>query len=79
MVTENDAQYFLSRYEGLRAARAHAEQARGTLLGQLSQLQRTAQRLNTLGYGVLHFGTRALHATLTTMEARVRWRRAAWT
>jgi Domain of unknown function (DUF4032) len=68
LVTENDTQYFLSRYEGLRAARAHAEQARGTLLGQLSQLQRTAQRLNTLGYGVLHFGTRALHATLTTME-----------
>lgn len=69
LVTENDAQYFLSRYEGLRAARAHANRARGTLLGQLSQLQHTAQRLNTLGYGVLHFGTRALHATLTTMEA----------
>ena len=32
LVTEGDAHYFLSRYEGLRAARAHAEQTRGTLL-----------------------------------------------
>jgi hypothetical protein len=68
LVTEGDAQYFLSRYEGLRTTRAHLAQTRGSLLAQLHQLQRTAQRLNALGYGVLHFGTRALHATLTTME-----------
>jgi len=68
LVTEGDAQYFLSRYEGLRAARALAAQTHGTLFTRLRQLERTVQRLNILGYGVLHLGTRALHATLATME-----------
>jgi hypothetical protein len=68
LVTEGDARYFLSRYEGLRAACAPASQAHGSLFAQLHQLERTAQRLNALGYGVLQFGTRALHATLATVD-----------
>ncbi|HLY29469.1 MAG TPA: hypothetical protein VKQ36_00445, partial [Ktedonobacterales bacterium] len=56
LVTESDADYFLTRYAGLRAEREVAPTVLGTLLARLTDLERRAQRLNALGYGVLSFG-----------------------
>jgi hypothetical protein len=53
LVTDEDANYFLSRYAGLRAERAAAASTAGTLFGRVRDFERRLTRLNALGYGVL--------------------------
>ncbi len=60
-LTESDAEYFLVRYQGLRAERETARDE-STLTAQLHELEHQMQRLNTLGYGVLTIGARAVSA-----------------
>lgn len=66
LVTEGDAYDFLSRYAGLRAERerAHARNRSVPLFARAREIERSVQRLNALGYGVLAGGTRALRSGL---------------
>ncbi len=74
LVTESDSDYFLSRYEGLRAERTNATNAGqfassfGNLLGSLSEITERMQRLNDLGYGVVQLGTQYVRSGLDNIE-----------
>jgi hypothetical protein len=70
LVTQDDAEYFLARYAGLRAEGAFSQQdARGP--AGLQALLLSMERLNALGYGILHLGTRAVRAGLSGVESAV--------
>ena len=60
LVTEGDARDFLARYAGLRAERERERSHGAPLFARLQEVERSVQRLNALGYGVLATGTRAL-------------------
>jgi hypothetical protein len=62
LVTQGDADYFLARYEGLRAERAHPAHGAGDLFARIADLRGRITRLNALGYGVLHLGAQAKRA-----------------
>ena len=64
LVTEGDAQDFLARYAGLRTERERARRQGTTLFARLQEIERSVQRLNALGYGVLATGTRVLRSGL---------------
>ncbi len=64
LVTEGDARDFLARYAGLRAERERTRGHRGPLFARMLEIERSVQRLNALGYGVLATGTRALRSGL---------------
>lgn len=51
LITEGDALYVISRYDGLRVERQAARERGG---GGLIDLERRLERLNALGYGVLN-------------------------
>lgn len=63
LVTAGDADYFISRYHGLRAEREHARALYTTPLGRILEWERRAQRLNALGYGVLRLRWNVLRGT----------------
>jgi Domain of unknown function (DUF4032) len=71
LVTETDAEYVLSRYAGLRAARRHRLSPADTLFARLAELEGSIRRINTLGYGALMSGTRAVRSGLEEMVATV--------
>jgi Domain of unknown function (DUF4032) len=82
LVTQDDANYFLARYAGLRAERAISALDEGAF-ARLRTLRMRMERLNALGYGMLALGTRAVRAGLSEVESAVatpadeiRWRAA---
>jgi hypothetical protein len=68
LVTEVDADYFLSRYAGLRAEREHTRRAHlpvlsASVFSRVLDIERRIHRLDTLGYGVLNLGSKMLPAS----------------
>jgi hypothetical protein len=68
LVTEGDADYLVARYAGLRAERAGANR---TGFASAAALIGGMRRLNALGYGVLHLGSRAARASRAGVAAAV--------
>jgi hypothetical protein len=65
LVTAGDADYFRSRYRGLRAERARTQLPSAPLYAHALDLQQQMRQLNALGYGVLQLvqrSTRAIQA-----------------
>ncbi|HEX9057486.1 MAG TPA: DUF4032 domain-containing protein, partial [Ktedonobacterales bacterium] len=54
LVTQGDADYFRTRYDGLRAERLRTHSASEHVDAQALDLLRQMRRLNALGYGMLH-------------------------
>jgi hypothetical protein len=61
LVTEGDADYFRSRYAGLRAERLRTHAAGRSPYTQALDLQLQMRRLNALGYGMLQLVRRGTH------------------
>jgi hypothetical protein len=69
LVTQGDADYFLARYEGLRQEREHTAHSAGDLFARIIDLRGRINRLNALGYGVLHLGAQAMRAGRVGVES----------
>jgi hypothetical protein len=69
-VTQDDAKYFLAPYAGLRAERAVSAMNTGGAAGMCA-LRLRVERLNALGYGMLHLGSRVVRAGVNGVETAV--------
>jgi hypothetical protein len=71
LISASDAAYFMARYAGLRAEREQSSRAAGDLFARVLDLQNQMQRLNALGYGILHLGSLAVRAGIAGVESAV--------
>jgi hypothetical protein len=71
LVTEDDAAYFLSRYDGLRAEHRARDDGHTGAFVRAQTVRSRIRRLNALGYGMLRLGTDAVQASLAGVRSAV--------